>query len=218
MRIRELLIAVVVIAGCNKAPMQKEPHPEPAPPSPSEPATPTEQAPANPSIGSAGGQADGAPCLAATDCASGVCEGQGCETNQPGACAPKMRGCTRDLREYCGCDGITYWNTCAIEHEGFNVALHGECTGNDRPTCTRDDGGEACPSRKHAHCYRPVEMCGVGAPLSGVCWVLPTECPDDEPQIERYCGGTAGEARCIGLCEVIEAENSFRRDSPTCED
>jgi hypothetical protein len=48
--------------------------------------------------------------------------------------------------------------------------------------------------------------------------VVPEECPDDEPQTTRYCGGTAGEARCIGLCEVIEAENSFRRDASICED
>jgi hypothetical protein len=117
----------------------------------------------------------------------------------------------------CGCDGITYWNTCTIEHEGFNIASSGECTGNNRPTCTRDDGGNSCPPREHAHCYRPVEVCGDPSPEEGFCWVLPTECPENEPQTERYCGGTDGQARCIGLCEVIDAENSFRRDSPTCD-
>jgi hypothetical protein len=129
---------------------------------------------------------------------------------------PECRGTTAAFDPVCGCDGITYWNTCVIEHEGFNLALHGECTGNDRPTCTRLEGGDSCPPRGHAHCYRPVDACGDTSPLMGVCWVLPTECPPNEEQTQRYCGGTAGAARCIGLCEVIEAENSFRRDSLQC--
>lgn len=56
-------------------------------------------------------QADGAACLAATDCTSGVCEGQGCGTSTPGVCAPKSRRCTRDRRAYCGCDGKTFFGS-----------------------------------------------------------------------------------------------------------
>jgi len=44
------------------------------------------------------------PCNKATDCASGVCEGQGCGPNL-GRCAAPNRHCTRDARLYCGCDG-----------------------------------------------------------------------------------------------------------------
>lgn len=50
---------------------------------------------------------DGAPCSIAADCASGVCEGQGCAPGQ-GRCSAKNRICTRDLRQYCGCDGTTF--------------------------------------------------------------------------------------------------------------
>ncbi len=52
--------------------------------------------------------ADGETCLSADDCASGVCEGEGCDEANPGTCMPKMRPCTRDLRPYCGCDGETF--------------------------------------------------------------------------------------------------------------
>lgn len=51
---------------------------------------------------------DGASCLAASECASGICEGEGCGDDQPGTCQPSSRMCTRDLRQYCGCDGETF--------------------------------------------------------------------------------------------------------------
>lgn len=54
----------------------------------------------------AAAKADGASCKAGTECASGVCEGEGCDT--PGVCMPAQRACTKDLREYCGCDGRTF--------------------------------------------------------------------------------------------------------------
>ncbi len=53
-------------------------------------------------------QADGASCLSGADCASGICEGLGCDEETPGVCMPQMRPCTRDLRPYCGCDGETF--------------------------------------------------------------------------------------------------------------
>ena len=142
------------------------------------------------------------------DAASGNCTERG----------PDCLGATAAFDPICGCDGITYWNTCAIEHEGESVASKGECTGNDCPTCSRDEGGDSCPVRDHARCYRPVEECSTTSPSMGVCWVLPSECPPNEAQTTLYCGGTAGSARCIGFCEVLEVENSFQRDARQCED
>jgi len=49
---------------------------------------------------------DGSACTTATDCTSGMCEGEGCDT--PGVCVAATRPCTKDLREYCGCDGKTF--------------------------------------------------------------------------------------------------------------
>jgi len=53
-------------------------------------------------------KAAGEACLAADECASGVCEGEGCGDDAPGTCADAERMCTRDLQQYCGCDGATF--------------------------------------------------------------------------------------------------------------
>ena len=58
--------------------------------------------------GSATPKPAGEPCLAAGECESGVCEGEGCGDDQPGTCADAERMCTRDLQQYCGCDGETF--------------------------------------------------------------------------------------------------------------
>jgi hypothetical protein len=146
-------------------------------------------------------------------CKKANCDDEDGHCTAPG---PECRGTAAAFEPVCGCDGITYWNRCVVEHEGFNVAAAGECTGNNRPVCTRDAGGVSCPLRLNAHCYRPVDQCGEPSPTMGFCWVLPPACPTNEEQTQRYCGGPAGSARCIGLCEVISAENSFQRDAGQC--
>jgi hypothetical protein len=52
-------------------------------------------------------KADGESCGGGAECASGICEGQGCGPNA-GRCAPKDRMCTFDLATYCGCDGLEF--------------------------------------------------------------------------------------------------------------
>jgi hypothetical protein len=54
------------------------------------------------------GRPDGAQCSAGGDCLSGTCEGQGCGDAPTGTCAPAHRACTKDRRDYCGCDGQTF--------------------------------------------------------------------------------------------------------------
>ena len=79
---------------------------------PADAAPAPEQAPvandAAPVAAAQAGKADGESCLASSDCASGLCEGQGCGDDQPGTCQPNDRKCTYDLQAYCGCDGVTF--------------------------------------------------------------------------------------------------------------
>jgi hypothetical protein len=72
------------------------------------------------------------------------------------------------------------------------------------------------PSRKLARCYRPRTSCTQASPSNGTCWVLPDECPADEPADAYYCRGTSGSAGCVGLCAVLEREDSLVRDSAQC--
>lgn len=71
-------------------------------------------------------RADGQSCLAAAECTSGVCEGQGCGAGVPGTCMPKNRACTRDLRPYCDCNGKTFRTSGSCP--GQRYASRGECT------------------------------------------------------------------------------------------
>jgi hypothetical protein len=69
---------------------------------------------------------DGASCLEPTECASGICEGEGCGPSKPGRCAPKTRGCTKDLRPYCSCEGETFRTSGSCP--GRRYYARAECT------------------------------------------------------------------------------------------
>ncbi len=58
--------------------------------------------------GTGKGVRDGGACERGEQCASGICEGQGCGAERKGVCMSQNRRCTRDLRAFCGCDGQTF--------------------------------------------------------------------------------------------------------------
>jgi hypothetical protein len=57
--------------------------------------------------GCGGARADGMPCSRGEQCQSSICEGMGCGPDEA-RCVPKGRGCTRDLVEWCSCEGRTF--------------------------------------------------------------------------------------------------------------
>ncbi|MFN0253056.1 MAG: hypothetical protein ACKV2T_39650 [Kofleriaceae bacterium] len=137
------VVMMSFLAACSSP--SKPPTPTPVEPAPVEPApmadaAPLEQAPPALDAGAAPVAIDAAPTLAAegasclkhADCSSGVCEGQGCFDSEPGTCAPAQRGCTRDLRSYCGCDGKTFKTSGSCPKQRY--AIKGACaTGTNRP-------------------------------------------------------------------------------------
>jgi hypothetical protein len=78
-----------------------------------------------PALGSDGAHGGGAgACTDSNDCASGICEGQGCGTPD-GRCAAKERPCTADIVPHCGCDGVTF--TSSSTCPGRRFAHRGRC-------------------------------------------------------------------------------------------
>lgn len=109
MRIAVIAILLAACSSPSKPPTPTPVEPTPVEPTPVEP-TPTATVDAAPAPAPKPPAliADGASCLRGEECASGVCEGEGCFDETPGTCAPAQRGCTKDLRSYCGCDGVTF--------------------------------------------------------------------------------------------------------------
>ena len=101
-------IAFVLLLACSSPPPATDtaanPEPEPAPSTATPEPEPTTATPEPEPSGEP--KADGSDCNAGSECASGVCEGEGCDV--PGKCMPTSRACTKDLRQYCGCDGTTF--------------------------------------------------------------------------------------------------------------
>ena len=48
-------------------------------------------------------------------------------TDGGGVCKPKPEICTREFRQVCGCDGVTYSNPCSANAKGASVSRDGKC-------------------------------------------------------------------------------------------
>jgi hypothetical protein len=115
------LLALSLAPSCKKSepePAAVAPLPVPAAPVPAAPVPAAQEytppAPVPPT-----------PCLTTAECPEGaVCEGEGCGDDTPGTCVG-MRPCTRDLRMYCGCDGVTFGSSGSCP--GRRFAHRGEC-------------------------------------------------------------------------------------------
>lgn len=106
------ILLLVMLTACPASPPRETRPPDPVhtPPTTTDPGAVQDVDPTPPSTPPPpeGKKADGMACLIGDECESGVCEGEGCGESQPGRCMPRARGCTRDLRTYCGCDGKTF--------------------------------------------------------------------------------------------------------------
>jgi hypothetical protein len=138
--------------------------------------------------GAVSGKPDGAACLAASDCANGVCEGLGCGDDAPGVCVSAERMCTTDVASYCGCDGKTFTSSgsCA----GQRYASRGACASMARAV------GESCLAA--TDCASGVcEGQGCGADAPGVCAPASRGCTRDS---RSYCGCDGQTFRASGSC------------------
>ncbi len=160
-----------------------------------------------------GGATDGgATCVANGDCdRSQYCAGPSCDG--PGECLPRPRLCPDVYMPVCGCDGMTYSNSCHAAAAGVRVASEGAC-GDDcafgppsRGCCFDDldcaDGtvcrGEVCAPRGAGTCVAP--------PRAGSCWD-DTDCGRGE-----VCSGHS-RCPCGAMCFVRDRPGTCVPDGP----
>lgn len=184
-----LVLAALALAAC---PANNTPQPSPPSPPPGtgyEPPPTPHGAPA------------GAACAAPTDCASGVCEGEGCGATL-GVCAEASRACTKDLREYCGCDGVTFGASGSCP--GRRFAYAGECKAAEpeppacpgAPDCPKQADGSPCLAG--TDCISGTcEGEGCGADTPGVCVAERRRCTRDR---RPYCGCDGNTFYGSGTC------------------
>jgi hypothetical protein len=161
-----------------------------------------------------GGVHDGGmtTCTGDSDCAStDYCAGTGCGT--PGTCAakPAMNSCGNGGPKVCGCDNVTYANTCAAESTGVRVATHGGCAdagtasdaGSGRTDAGESDAGHADAGRRDAGTVEDAGTADAGGCTSN------TDCAHGE-----YCNGTT--CTDVGSCTPIPTGPCSPRLQPVC--
>jgi len=171
--------AVAAIALLVACPPQNLPQPVPPAPSPEPgyqpPGDPGPGSGPNPGSGNPAEGAAGAACNVAADCASGVCEGEGCGAMQ-GACAAEQRSCTLDLRPYCGCDGVTFDASSSCPQRRFS----------HRGACATSGAADGTPCLQDSNCASGIcEGKGCGDDTPGKCASKARGCTRDR---RTYCG------------------------------
>lgn len=94
-----------------------------------------------------------------------------CAEDAAGQCRPKPEACFRIYDPVCGCDGVTYSNSCVAFASGATVASRGACEAPPGECGGPDE--IACPDGEV--CLRRFNSCDSDA--YGVCVDAPTECP-----------------------------------------
>ncbi|MCB9606088.1 MAG: hypothetical protein H6716_05825 [Polyangiaceae bacterium] len=139
--------------------------------------------------GAQGGSAGGEFCTPSSGCGGSMyCEPDGCGS-LAGNCQPLQTTCDGSFEPSCGCDGLTYWNSCVRAWAGVGEQYPGTC-----------DPGLAEPCDESQPCSEPFATCLSMEPTcqTAECWVLP--CPAGPPELRlSSCNGSPD---CQDACSV----------------
>jgi hypothetical protein len=192
MRLPPLFAALLLTVGCKSPTESNQPPGDPTAANSDNPSDPDPSEPSEPSDGATPKPGpplpDGPLCDTNADCAQGmICEGVGCGP-KAGRCVSDERMCTRDLAQYCGCDGQTFQGSGSCP--GARYAYRGPCDpqlGDGEP-CS---DGRQCAS---GSCVgEGLEGCSPSA--QGICGAV--ACTMD---LASYCGCNGVEFQASGSC------------------
>jgi hypothetical protein len=136
-----------------------------------------------------------------------------------GTCVTKPKDCSTDTAaDYqCGCDGITYYNSCYRKLAGQNAeSTTAECDSTNGNT--KKCGGAsfpqlACPSGTHK-CVKVAASetnCTItGALGTGKCWALPNTCPSAIILVRNY-RSCSDAATCLSMCDAMKSGTYYAK-------
>jgi hypothetical protein len=153
----------------------------------------------------AGAPNDGStPCEMAADCpATWFCSKTNCE-DALGSCAPRPTICDANAIPVCGCDHITYWNSCIRQGYGVSADKPGECGANATACMTDADCGT--PGVNCAHLLPAMANCSLKGP--GTCWATPNDCAagvDIRHWLACPAPPQGSPVSCVSTCDAIQS-------------
>jgi hypothetical protein len=158
------------------------------------------------------------PCFSDKDCPSyAYCERSGC--GNAGSCQSPTCDDEATRTVQCGCNGISYYNSCERENDGQSMRHAGPCEPDGfTPTCqSQADCKREIPTNGYIFCALEVigdHDCDDDA--MGTCWVLPQNCTEvngesDPPEWKACNSGPGCESQCQAIANGVPY--SFGEDS-----
>jgi hypothetical protein len=162
----------------------------------------------------AGTPAEPVACLSLSDCPGGTfCSKTSCSADAVGSCQLFPAYCDPTEKPVCGCDQITYFNTCLRQSAGIVFETANECAFDNATPCAGEQNLD-CPDG--SQCAR---LLGSKGPCQddfpGTCWALPATCPTPIPGADRWDSCANPSMSCLDTCTAISGGGAFQR-SPPC--
>jgi hypothetical protein len=142
-------------------------------------------------------------CLTNSECgAREFCDAHACAT--PGTCSPRPDLCSAIYDPVCGCDGVTYSNSCTANAAGARVAATGTC-GGAVDAGRVDSGPGGCID--NSMCARTQFCSGTGCDTDGTCVPRPDACIDLYNPV-CGCDGTTYSNSCFAASAGVRVAST----------